>query len=30
MQLVIDGYEVTACPGQSLLDIIRPLGLIQG
>lgn len=30
MQLVIDGHEVTAHPGQSLLDIIRPLGLIQG
>lgn len=30
MRLVIDGHEVTARPGQSLLDIIRPLGLVHG
>ena len=30
MKLVIDGREVTARPGQSLLDIITELGLISG
>lgn len=30
MKLVIDGYEVTAQPGQSLLNIISQLGLVSG
>lgn len=30
MKLIIDGYTVTARPGQTLLDIVRELGLIKG
>ncbi len=30
MKLIIDGYIATASPGQSLLDIIKELGLIKG
>lgn len=30
MKLIIDGYNATARPGQSLLDIIKELGLIKG
>ena len=30
MKLVIDGREVTARPGQSLLDMITELGLVSG
>lgn len=30
MKLYIDGYEVTAKPDKSLLDIIKELGLIKG
>ncbi len=30
MKLIIDGIQVTARPGQSLLDILRELGLIEG
>ena len=30
MKLIIDGYNATARPGQSLLDIIKELGLIEG
>ena len=30
MKLIIDNLEVTARPGQSLLDIVRELGLVTG
>lgn len=30
MKLIIDGYSATAKPGQSLLDIVEELGLIEG
>ena len=30
MKLWIDGYEVTARPGQSLLEIVKELGLVTG
>ena len=30
MKLIIDGMEVIAQPGQSLLDMVKELGLIQG
>ena len=30
MKLIIDGYNVTATPDSSLLDIIKELGLIKG
>ncbi len=30
MKLIIDGYCTTAKPGQSLLDIVKELGLVQG
>jgi uridine kinase len=30
MKLVIDGCEVAPCPGQSLLDIVKELGLVCG
>ena len=30
MKLIIDGIQVTARPDQSLLDIVRELGLIKG
>lgn len=30
MKLIIDGYNATARPGQSLLDIVKELGLING
>ena len=30
MKLIIDGHQVTVQPGQSLLDMIRELGLVTG
>ena len=30
MKLIIDGYNATARPGQSLLDIVSELGLVKG
>ena len=30
MKLIVDGMEVTARPGQSLLDIVTELGLVKG
>lgn len=30
MKLIIDGIEIQAVPGQSLLDIIKDMGLIEG